>query len=180
MLINKFSLLFLFIINCFFLKAQVYHLSNDSISFIVRAVIKKDSVDGFQVHIINNTSKDMYLCKKTKRKGFIYINVIDGPIKFACGCEYGFNQDYANDKTDDYEVTKIASRDTLFVLLEGSILNAKKGRKFTRKEFLLSRKIFKIDYVLTNSPLIFREARHLYDDFTINAKRLVFSMDEGL
>jgi len=152
------------------LICQVYYISDDSLSFIIKVINAKDTVKSIRVHIINESNTNIFLCKRKDRTVPVYINAIDGPLIFGCGCEYGFNQDY-NDKGDNYEVIRIGKKDTMS--LDISVAQFL-GKRLLKKEFIKRSKHFKIDYVLSNSILLFNKNDYIYEEFNKHKKRLVF------
>jgi hypothetical protein len=158
-----------------FLRAQTYYIYDDSVFFLFRVeVSKKDSIEKLHFKIKNSSSTNLFVCKKSFRDFAVYINNNDWPLIIGCGCEYGFNQDYNNDKIDKYEVVTINRNDSLSFEINSKSLNLKTSRKMTLKEFERKDKIFKIDYVLSNNELLFLNKTNIYENFMKYKKRLTF------
>jgi hypothetical protein len=150
---------------------QVYYASDDSISFTIKVATKKNSVDGYKITVINKANTNMFLCKPKSRIFPFYINAIDGPLIFGCGCEYGFNQDVGN-RTNELEVIKIASKDTLrFEIKQADV----SGRRITKKEFAKRNKLIKVDYVISDSYLLFNYSEKVYREFEKKKRRIMIS-----
>lgn len=158
---------------CTIAYGQVYYVSDDSVSLKIEVVAKEDSVDAYKITFVNKTNAAMFLCKPASRKFPFYINTVDGPLTLGCGCEYGFSQDDGN-RRNEREVVKIAGKDTLrFEIKQADIA----GRPMLKKELAARNKYIKIDYVLSDDPVLFRHKGYVLGEFMSRQRRLMVFLE---